>query len=160
MKSEDNIRKITREVLKQLYIESNYKNNFVGIHCSPKSFSDDYYGRISEEHYGSFDIILGIIQNDYPDAKKYLEQIELFDDGLDLYGDSSELVFDIENFFIDNNIEWIYVSTESLTKYGDNCYNVYFNNLNDVYKMDDELVDSATIYIYNSNKIKPILEEV
>lgn len=69
-------------------------------------------------------------------------------------------MFDIESFFADNNIEWIYVATEALTKYGDNCYNVYFNNLNDLYKMNDELVDSATIYIYNSNNNKPILEQV
>lgn len=157
---QNNIRKIVRETLKEFYDDSNYKNNFVGIHCGPKLFNDDYDGRIIEEYYNSFKSILEIIQNDYPDAKKYLEQIELFDDGLDLYGDSADLVFDIESFFADNNIEWIFVATEALTKYGENCYNVYFANLSSVYEMDDELVDSATIYIYNSSNNKPILEGV
>lgn len=153
------IRRIIRNEIK-LVLESKYTSNFVGIHCSPKLFNDDYDGTISEEYYGSFATILEIIQNDYPEAKKYLEQIELFDGELDLYGDSIDLVFDIESFFMDNNIEWIYVATEALTKYGDNCYNVYFDNLNEVYQMDDELVDNATIYIYDSSKTKPILEEI
>lgn len=82
---ENSLRKIVREVLKELYNESNYKNNFVGIHCSPKLFNDDYSGRIIDEYYNSFSQILATIQHEYPDAKKYLEQIELFDDGLDLY---------------------------------------------------------------------------
>lgn len=153
------VRKMVREILKEIYSEPNYKNNFVGIHCSPKSFNDDYDGTISEEYYSSFKSILETIQKDYPDAKRYLDQIDLLDDGLDLYGDSADLVFDIESFFMDNNIEWIYVATEALTKYGDNCYNVYFDNLNDVYQMNDELVDNATIYIYDSSINKPILEE-
>ncbi len=159
MEQEKNIRKIIRKTLNELYNESNDKFIYVGIHCSPKSFSDDYDGKISEEYFGSFESILQTIKDDYSDAKKYLEQIQLFDDGLDLYGDSADLVFEIESFFIDNNIEWIYVATEALTKYGENCYNVYFKNINNVYKMDDELVDNATIYIYNSNN-KPILKPI
>ena len=72
MKTENNIRKIVREILlKELYNESSYRNNFVGIHCSPKLFNDDYDGRIIDEYYSSFKSILEIIQNDYPDAKKY-----------------------------------------------------------------------------------------
>lgn len=143
--------------------ESNYKNNFVGIHCSPKIFKDDFYGEITDEYYSSFINILTLIQHDYDDAKKYLAQIELLKDDLDLYNgddDNIELIFDIQSFFADNNIEWIYVAPEALTKYGDNCYNVYFNDLNHVYSMPDELVDNATIYIYNSENNKPILKEI
>jgi hypothetical protein len=160
-----NIRTLIREVFLEVFSErpTNIKSdNFVGIHCSSKLFNDDYDGRIIDEYFGSFTRILEIIQNDYPEAKKYLKQIETLDDGLDLSGEdeSVDLVFEIESFFVDNNIEWIYVATEALTKYGDNCYGVYFSNLDDVYKMDDELVDNASIYIYNSNRIKPILKKI
>lgn len=152
------IREIVVEALKELYDDSTYDAHFVGIHCSPVLFNDNYIGVISEEYFGSFRTVLETIKNDYLDAKKYIEEIELLDDGLDLYGDGAELVFDIQDFFSDNNIEWIYVAPEALTKYGDNCYEVYFSDLDNVYEMDDELVDDAKIYIYNSTETKPILK--
>jgi hypothetical protein len=133
------------------------RKKFVGVHCSPKIFNENYNGVITHEYYNSFETILKLIQLDYKEAKKYLEQIESFDE-LNLENDSIELIFDIESFFADNYIEWIFVATEPLTKYGDNCYNVYFTDLSNVYSIEDELVDGATIYIYNSKNIKPILE--
>jgi hypothetical protein len=88
-----------------------------------------------------------------------IEKIESFEDGIRLDDDSIDVVFEIVDFFAENNLEWIFVSKgEAMTKYGDNCYRVYFNNLNTVYSMQDELTDNATIYIYNSKTDKPILK--
>jgi hypothetical protein len=135
-------------------------NNFVGIHCSPKMFNDDYSGKITDEYYNSYKKILELIVQDYPESRKYLQQIELLNDDLSLDNDSVDLVFDIESFFSDNFIEWIYVAPEALTKYGDNCYNVYFTDLSKSYSMHDELVENATIYIYNAKNNKPVLEKI
>ncbi len=136
--------------------------NFVGIHCSPKSLdNDDFYGKISDEYYMTFKQILELIQSDYPEAKTYLQQIELLDDNLSLQDDSIDLVYEIEDFLYKNNIEWIFVSKdEPLTKYGNNCYKVYFTNLSNVYSMQDELTDNSVIYIYDSKNIKPILKNI
>jgi len=133
---------------------------FVGTHCSPRSLdNDDFYGKIIDEYYMHFEQILKLIQFDYPEAKKYLQQISSLEDGLSLDDDSVDLVYEIDNFFNENNLEWIFVSKdEPLTKYGDNCYNVYFNNLSNVYSMEDELTDNSKIYIYNSKTDKPILK--
>jgi hypothetical protein len=159
MKPKNTIRDVIRETLKEFYDEHSPNGDFVGIHCGPHSIRDNYDGTISGEYFGSFESVLNTIKNDYPDASGYLSQIEALDDGLDLYGDSADLVLEIESFFIENKIEWIYVATEALTKYGPNCYRVYFTNMNGVYRMDDELVDNASIYIYNSSN-RPILEEI
>ena len=135
-------------------------DNYVGIHCSPKSLEhDEFYGKIIDEYYMHFKQILELIQIDYKDAKELLEKINSFEDGLSLEDDSIDLVFEIVDFFSENNLEWIFVSKdEPMTKYGDNCYSVYFNNLHNVYSMEDELTDNAKIYIYNSKTNKPILK--
>lgn len=143
-----------------LNINENLANNFVGIHCSQKSLeNDDFYGKIVDEYYGTFKQILELIQDDYIDAKELLNKISLFEDGLSLNDNSIDVVFEIVDFFADNNLEWIFVSNgEAMTKYGDNCYKVYFEDLNNVYSMQDELTDNATIYIYDSKITKPILK--
>lgn len=135
---------------------------FVGIHCSPYSLNnDDFYGRIIDEYYSYFEQILKLIQFDYPEAKKYLEQISSLEDGLSLENDSVDLIYDIASFFSENNLEWIFVSKgEALTKYGGNCYNVYFNDLSKVYSMQDELTDNSIIYIYDTKKSRPILKNI
>lgn len=145
------------------YIETKMSDyiNLVGIHCSPYSLSEDsFHGNISYEYYMSFQSILEAIKHDYNEANMYISQIESLDDGLSLYDDSADLIYDIESFFNDNNIEWIFVSIkDALTKYGDNCYYVYFDNLDCVYIIDDELTENAKIYIYNSLKNKPKLRK-
>jgi hypothetical protein len=134
-------------------------NNYVGIHCSPKSLNDDFYGKITDEYYMTFKQVLKLIQFDYNDAKYLLKKIDSFEDGINLEDDSIDLVLEIEEFFADNNIEWIFVSKgEAMTKYGDNCYYVYFKDMHNVYSMTDELTDNAIIYIYNSETNKPILK--
>jgi len=73
--------------------------------------------------------------------------------------DSADLIYEIEDFFAENNIEWIFVSKgEAMTKYGENCYRVYFEDMKNVYSMEDELTDGAMIYIYNAKTDKPILK--
>lgn len=136
------------------------KRHFVGIHCSPKQFNDEYDGRIIDEYHHSFENILKLIQFDYPKAQEYLKQISELDDVLSTSNDSVDLVFDIESFFDENDIEWIYVAPIPLTKYGENCYKVYFDDLSKVYAMPDELIEDATIYVYDSKVTKPILEEI
>lgn len=138
------------------------ENNYVGIHCSPKSLDkDDFYGKITDEYYMTFKQILELIQFDYPSAKLLLKKIESFEDGIRLDDESIELVFEIEEFFSENDLEWIFVSNgEAMTNYGDNQYKVYFNDINNVYSMQDELTDNSTIYIYSSKTDKPILENM
>lgn len=138
-----------------------FKNsNYVGIHCSPKSLNhDEFYGKIVDEYYMTFKQILGLIQDDYKGAKLLIEKIESFEDGISLDDDSIDVVFEIVDFFDENNLEWIFVSKdEPMTKYGNNCYRVYFNDLGKVYQMEDQLTKNAEIYIYNSKTDKPILK--
>lgn len=146
--------------MKHIKLFEGFENNFVGIHCSPRSLNDDeFYGKIIDEYCAAFKQILELIQFDYKDAKPLLKQIDSFEDGLRMDDDSIDLVFEIESFFSENNIEWIFVSKgEAMTKYGENCYNVYFKDMHNVYSMEDELTDGATIYIYNSKTDKPILK--
>ena len=146
--------------MKHIKLFESFQDNYVGIHCSPKSLNDDdFYGRIIDEYFMAFQQVLELIQKDYPDAKEFLDQIETFDDGLNMDDDSADLIYEIESFFAENNIEWIFVSKgEAMTKYGENCYRVYFNNLDKVYSMEDELTDGAQIYIYNAKTDKPILK--
>ena len=148
--------------MKYIKLFESFEDNYVGIHCSPQSLNDDdFYGKIIDEYYIHFDQILHAIKIDYKEANTYLEQIVALNDGLSEEDDEGiDLISEIEGFFDDNNIEWIFVSKgEALTKYGDNCYSVYFNDLDKVYHMDDELTENATIYIYNSKTDKPILKE-
>lgn len=131
---------------------------FVGIHCSPKLL-DEFYGEIIDEYYMVFPQILELIQNDYAEAKEYLTRIDLIDE-LSLDNDSVDLIYEITTFFSDNNLEWIFVSeAEPMTKYGENCYNVYFEDISNVYSMEDELTENAKIYIYNTKTDKPILKK-
>jgi len=138
-------------------------NSYVGIHCSPTSSldNDDFYGKIIDEYYSTFKQILELLQNDYKDAKLLLNKIDSFEDGLQMDDDSVDLIYEIEGFFSENNLEWIFVSKgEAMRKYGDNCYSVYFKNMHNIYSMEDELTDGATIYIYNSKTDKPILKKI
>lgn len=138
----------------------NFENNYVGMHCSPKSLdNDDFYGKIIDEYHMAFRQVLELVQYDYSDAKPLIKQIDSLEDGLNMYDDSVDLIYEIEEFFAENNIEWIFVSKgEAMTKYGDNCYRVYFEDMSNVYSMNDELTDGAKIYIYNSKTDKPILK--
>lgn len=145
-----------------LKLYENFKHSKpLGIHCSPKDIVDDYSGIITDEYHGLYPIVLDAIKKDYKYANNYIEQIQSLDNGLNVEQDDAiELVFEIESFFTDNNLEWIFVSnTEPLTNYGENCYTVYFKNMNGVYSVMDELVDNATIYIYDTTKNKPILKK-
>jgi len=82
-----------------------FENKFVGIHCSPKSLNhDDFYGKILNEYYMMFKQILELVQYDYKQAKELLTKIESFADGISLADDSIDLVFEIEEFFADNNL--------------------------------------------------------
>lgn len=148
--------------MKHLKLFESFEHNFVGIHCSPKSLDkDDFYGKIIDEYYMTFKQILELIQFDYKDAKPLLKKIDSFKDGIRLDDDSVDLVFEIVEFFDENNLEWIFVSKgEALTKYGDNCYRVYFKDMHNVYSMEDELTDNSTIYIYNSKMNKPVLKRI
>lgn len=148
--------------MKHLKLFENFEDNYVGIHCSPKSLNDDdFYGKIIDEYYIAFKQVLELIQSDYPGAKELLDKIDLLEDGLSMEGDGIDLVFEIEEFFADNNLEWIFVSKgEAMNKYGDNCYGVYFKDIKNVYSMEDELTDNATIYIYNSKTDKPLLKRI
>ncbi len=148
--------------MKYIKLFENFEDNYVGIHCSQKSLDDDdFYGTIVDEYYSAFKQILELLQTDYADAKILLKKIDSFEDGISLDDDSVDLVFEIVDFFAENNLEWIFVSDgEAMTKYGDNCYQVYFKNMNNVYSMKDELTDNATIYIYNTKTDKPILKTI
>jgi len=146
--------------MKHLKLFESFEDNFVGIHCSQKSLeNDDFYGKIIDEYYMAFKQVLELVQFDYEDAKPLLQKIDSFDDGIRLDDDSVDVVFEIVDFFAENNLEWIFVSKgEAMTKYGNNCYRVYFKDMHNVYSMEDELTDNATIYIYNSKTDKPILK--
>ena len=149
--------------MKHIKLFENFEGGkFVGIHCSQKSVrDDDFYGKIIDEYYMAFKQVLELIQNDYKEAKPLLDKIESFEDGIRLDDDSIDVVFEIVDFFAENDLEWIFVSKgEAMTKYGSNCYKVYFKNLDNVYSMDDELTDGAKIYIYNSKTDKPILKNI
>ena len=144
--------------MRHIKLFESFDEKYVGVHCSPKSLDDDFYGKIIDEYYQAFGQVLGLIQDDYVGAKDLLDRVDSLDDGLDLYGESADLIYEIEAFFEDNNIEWIFVSIgEPMTKYGSNCYDVYFKDLGKVYVMDDELTDGAKIYIYNSKTDRPVL---
>jgi len=139
------------------YINDEYV--YVGIHCSNYEI-DDFRGEITEEYYIRFVDILHLIKDDYPEANEYIERFDNLDyDDEDLYEEEMmELSFDIEYFLKSNNLECIYVSTnDPLYKYGDNCYDVYFDNKYDLYSMDDDLVKDAKLYIYKSTTNKPKL---
>lgn len=148
--------------MKYLKLFENFEDNYVGVHCSPKSLdNDEFFGKILDEYCMTFKQVLELIQFDYNDAKPLLKKIDSFEDGLRMDDDSIDLVFEIEEFFATNNIEWIFVSKgEAMSKYGENCYSVYFKDIRNVYSMEDELTDGAKIYIYNSKTDKPILKKM
>ncbi len=148
--------------MRHIKLFESFEDNFVGIHCSAKSLDhDQFYGKIIDEYYMAFPQILNVIQDDYEGAREYLEQIDSLEDGLSMDNDSVDLIYEIEEFFSDNHLEWIFVSEgEALTKYGENCYNVYFKDISRVYSMADELTDNARIYIYDSRTDAPILKRV
>jgi hypothetical protein len=148
--------------MKHLKLFESFEDNYVGIHCSQKSLDDDdFYGKIIDEYYMTFKQVLELVQYDYKEAKPLLDKINSFEDGIRLDDDSIDVVYEIEEFFSDNNIEWIFVSKgEAMNKYGENCYKVYFNDMRNVYSMEDELTDGARIYIYNSKTDKPILKRI
>jgi len=133
--------------------ENSFDGYYVGIHCSPYTI-DEFSGDITDEDFVRFPDILHTIKDDYPEASKYLELIEnLNDEDEDA---TLELASDIEYFLKENHLEWIYVSTNGpLYKYGDNCYNVYFEN--SVYSISDDLVEDANVCIYDSSTNKPKL---
>ena len=147
--------------MKYIKLFESFENNFVGIHCSPRSLrDDDFYGKIIDEYHMAFTQILELIKDDYKGAKDFIEQIDGLEDGLNMEDDSADLIYEIEAFFEDNDIEWIFVSKgEAMTKYGDNCYRVFFKDMSKVYSMEDELTDGAMIYIYNAKTDKPILKD-
>ena len=135
--------------------EDDFHGEYVGIHCSNYDI-DVFTGAISDEDITRFPDILNIIKNDYQKASEYLEILEQTD--LEDEDSMLDLAFEIEDFFKENNLEWIYVSNnEPLYKYGDNCYNVYFENMNGVYSMSDDLVNDATVYVFDTTKNKPKL---
>lgn len=135
--------------------EDVFHGEYVGIHCSNYDI-DEFTGVITDEDITRFPDILNIIKDDYQKASEYLEILEQTDPEDE---DSMlDLAFEIEDFFKENNLEWIYVSNnEPLYKYGGNCYNVYFENMNGVYSMSDDLVNDATVYVYDTTKNKPKL---
>ena len=139
--------------------DEEYNGTFVGYHCSPYNITDNYRGKIEDDYHASFMTVLENIKYDFKEAQKYIDDIdEIYDNDIDI--EETDILGEIQHFFNENNIEWIYVNkSEPLTKYGDICYEVYFDNFNSVYKMDDELVDSADIYVYISTKNKPVLKE-
>ena len=129
---------------------------FVGIHCSPRSLGDDpFYGKIIDEYHHAFRQVLEAVQRDYPRARPLLKQVDSFG-SLSLDDDSVDLVFEIEQFFEDNYLEWIFVSEKGpMTKYGSNCYRVYFKSMRGVYPVTDEMTEHAMIYVYNSKTSRP-----
>lgn len=97
------------------------------------------------------------MQRDYPGAKALLKKVASFD-RLSLTDDSVDLIFEVVEFFADNDLEWIFVSEGApMTKYGDNCHRVYFRNVGNVYSMEDEMTDGARIYVYNAKTDRPTL---
>lgn len=145
--------------MKHIKLFENFENStFVGYHCSPSEIKDDFYGKIESDYYTSFVYVLGALKDDYPEAKVFFDEISMIDD-FPMVAHDTNILDDVEYFFNENNIEWIYVNkAEPLTNYGSNCYEVYFDNFNDVYPMVDELVDGADIYLYNASKNKPVLK--
>lgn len=162
--------------MRHVKLFESFDMEYVGIHCSPKSLDNDkFYGKIVDDYYMAFPQVLELIQSEYPDAKTYLSKIaglnsqfpefsaasiiSHIESGLSMEDDSADLIYEITEFFSKNSIEWIFVSTgEALTKYGSNCYDVYFEDLSKIYSMDDELTDGAKIYIYDSDSNAPILK--
>jgi hypothetical protein len=134
------------------------ERGYVGVHCSPKSIAiSDFYGPISEEYHSAFEQVLKAVQRDYPGARALLKKVDSFD-RLSLVDDSVDLIFEVVEFFADNNLEWIFVSnSEPMTKYGANCHRVYFKNVGNVYPIEDEMTDGARIYVYNAKTDRPIL---
>lgn len=146
--------------MKHLKLYEQFESStFVGYHCSPNEFNNDFYGTILEDYYTSFIFILSSIKKDLPKAQYFIEELNKLEDTPELLHET-DILGDIQHFFEENDIEWIFVNkTEPLTSYGENCYEVHFEHSNDVYPMIDELVDGADIYVYNSAKIKPVLKK-
>lgn len=130
----------------------------VGIHCGNVDEGDDFHGHISEEYYSLFPQLLRELRPDFPDAQELIDRIEELPDGL--YDESDEtydLRSDIQTFFEQNELEWIFVSKkEPLHKYGDRCYSVYFDDPRRTYMIQDELVEDAEIYVFTPDN-KPRL---
>lgn len=138
-----------------------YENfdGFVGIHCGNVGEDDDFRGPISEEYYSLFPQLLAEIRPDFPGAQKLIDKIDELPDGLwDESDEAYELRSEIWSFLDDNDLEWIFVSKkEALTKYGERCYSVHFDDMRGVYMIQDELVDDAEIYVFTPDR-RPRLE--
>lgn len=145
--------------MKHLILYENFDlGEFVGYHCSNYDITE-FFGEITDEDYIRFIDILYILKEDYPEANDYIERITNLDEDEEDYDDEQiELASEIEYFFKENNLEWIYVSEQPLYKYGDKCYNVYFDSREDLYSMSDDLVSDATIYVYKTTN-KPKLHQ-
>ena len=151
-KQNDFIRKLIREELNNLP-----RQILVGYHCSDVDITD-YDGEISADYSDRFEMILNAIKNKFKDAIKYLTIIK--ENGGIEY--DSDLAYEIEGFFKKIGLNWIFVDeNEPLTRYGDKCYSVYFNNMNEVFSIKDhneEDSDYSYMYFYFKNN-NPILKK-
>ena len=127
------------------------KETFVGYHCTDSGYQE-YDGFISSDYFDRFETILQAINN--REAFLLLQKIKT--EGIEY---DSVLSFDIENYFNEIKLRWIFVDEEeSLTRYGKICYSVYFKKINSTIKIKDyneSESDSSYIYLYYDDN-KPI----
>jgi hypothetical protein len=145
--------------MKYLKLYENFEETFVGYHCNDSESTlkeDDFIGNIKEEYYERFEDILIMISRSYPEVSNFIDRIR---GGEEEFYYETDLAWEIEQWFEDNNIEWIFVSEHKpLNRYGNNCYEVYFKSDKNIYSMEDSAEENSVLYVYN-NLNRPILKK-
>lgn len=136
---------------------------FIGFHCQehPRGRADDIIGAVYAADH--FIHILEHLPFDMRDQA--IEQGLLPDTPPDQYDDEFDAWADeVEDFLYKNGIRWIYVSkTGTLEDYGDYCYYTFLDpDHPGVYYVGDDVGvnDWAEFFVYDVNKVQPILIEV
>jgi hypothetical protein len=133
------------------------RQTFVGYHCSNTDITN-FDGEISEDYFDRFEAILNLIKSKYKEAKNFLKRIK--DDGIEY---DSKLSYEINLFFNNIGLKWIFVDeNDTLTRYGNKCYSVYFNSMDNVFALHDsneENSDYSYIYFYFESNT-PILKKI
>jgi len=138
------------------------EDDFVGFHCKQREHRGKFDGYIGKEYGSTW--LPQVVQNLPFKMQDELAEITgldkwdipgEYDEGFDEWAE------EVEDFLYRKGIHWIFVSeNRPLTNFGRWCYRVYLDESRTIAAIPDHGVgDSATVYLYDSRKMRPVLVE-
>ena len=157
--------KLILERWNQYLFEQNIdEESYIGFHCQKYQHKGDYQGSINREYGETWmpqivDALNFDIQDELMDILKDKFDRDIRDFPSKWDDDFEDWSEEVEYFLEDKGIHWIFVSEERpLENFGTFCYKVYLPEREVMTVLPDFGVEgTASVYIYDSNKIKPIL---